>query len=482
MKHTGIKRLIWFALPAALLLLSFGGCKGKQPMQVLLISIDTLRSDHLSAYGYERNTSPHLDALSRDAVFYKHAYPNGCWTMPSHVSLLTGALPSRHGINKDWRSTHKKKYPKLNTAIKTLAEVLKGADKAVQTLKFASLPDELGFGRGFDVNRRMDPFDNDGKFNLLLKRLEAHKDGGFFFFLHTWWVHTPYTHSHYLRDGVDEATRKAVDDFKRMSKKERGRLLGREAKKLDADFVDFLKRRGLFNARDCIDLYDGGVRYVDRYIGKLLAKVRELGIYDNLMIIVVSDHGEHLGEHLPKRFYGLHGNDYFEEFIEVPLIIKYPHADGGKVVTHPVSLVDVVPTVLDYYKIEIPEFVQGESLRPARVNRKRRRIVSEAITNHNVEKKMLRVGDLKYIVTMKNPGNTARVDWDNVTKRRLFNLEDDPEEKKNLAKDARYAETLQLLEKTLKAILKDSVSPGLSPDETRIDKKTIDQLKALGYL
>ena len=120
--------------------------------QIILISIDTLRGDHLSSYGYFRNTSPHLSQLIKDSVYYPDAYPNGCWTMPSHMSLLTGTLPSRHGINKDWKTIHNKKYPRLNESLKTIAEILMPLD--IKTIKFAQLPNELGFKRGFEINMR----------------------------------------------------------------------------------------------------------------------------------------------------------------------------------------------------------------------------------------------------------------------------------------------------------------------------------------
>jgi arylsulfatase A-like enzyme len=458
-------------------------CKSEKNTQIILISIDTLRSDHLTAYGYHRDTSPNLSKLIDDSTFYKSAYTNGCWTMPSHVSLLTGTLPSRHGINKDWHSTHNKKYPKLNDSIKTISEVLKIHNKNIKTIKFAALPDEMGFKRGFDINNRKDPFDNDNKFNKLLAELENHKKGDFFFFIHTWWVHTPYTHSYFLeKEGLSPEKRKAIDNFKRMSKKQRSALLGKAAKKLDADFIYFLKKNNLFNAEDCRAMYDGGIRYVDAYIGRLLDKLKQLGIYDNVMVVVVSDHGEHFAEHMPKKFYGFHGNDYYEEFIEVPIIIKFPHSTKSKTITYPVSLIDVFPTMLEYYKIKVPGFNQGDSLLIPPSKRKNRYIVSEAITNKGIEKKMIRLGNLKYIITMKKTDNRARVNWEKIKERRLYNLKTDPLEKINLYDTPEYKETCANLEKLLKRILDQSSDPDFSPKETTIEEKTLEQMKALGYL
>ncbi|MFC1853559.1 sulfatase-like hydrolase/transferase, partial [candidate division CSSED10-310 bacterium] len=102
-----------------------GAREGKDKIQIILISIDTLRGDHLGTYGYPRDTSPWMNKLARDSVLYTKAYPNGCWTMPSHVSLFTGTLPSRHFINKDWNGMKNRKYPELNKSLKNIAELLK---------------------------------------------------------------------------------------------------------------------------------------------------------------------------------------------------------------------------------------------------------------------------------------------------------------------------------------------------------------------
>ena len=112
------------------------------------------------------------------------------------MSLLTGTLPSRHGINKPLGTIKNKRYQKLNESLKNIAEVLK--TRGVKTIKFAKLPNLLGFGNGFDINNVVDPFEADFSFKWLLKELEDHKEKNFFFFIHTWKVHAPYFSNHYL--------------------------------------------------------------------------------------------------------------------------------------------------------------------------------------------------------------------------------------------------------------------------------------------
>ena len=211
--------------------------------------------------------------------------------------------------------------------------------------------------------------------------------------------------------------------------------------------------------------------------------MKQLGIYRRAMIIVVSDHGEHFEEHNQHMFYDYHGHDYYEEFIKVPIIIKYPHNKlKGKKGLQPVSLIDIVPTILDYYNIKIPAPVQGESLLTAYSKRKRSYIISEAVTDPGIEKKMIRVGNLKYIVTMKNPDKPGRVNWDRIIERKLFNLKDDPMEKSNLYKNLKYRNICHDLEKMLERLVRNSLAAYGPAKDANIDKDTMEHMKELGYL
>ncbi len=465
------------AIFVAVALLPFSACNKEKVVkkkQVILLSIDTLRADHLSAYGYFRDTSPNLAALLKDSVHFTRVYPNGCWTMPSHMSLLTGTLPSRHGITQPWGTVYKKKYWQLNTSIKTIADVLKTHDAGIKTIKYAKLPTELGFANGFEKNIQVDPFDNKKKLAVLLKEIEANKDNDFFFFVHTWKAHAPYTSPYFLEKG--KLSEEKLYDL------QHPRKLGKADVKLSKKVREFLKENNLYNAKDCMTLYDGGIRNVDSSTGKIIEKCKQLGIYDDVMIIIVSDHGEHFGEHNPNLFYNDHGYDYYEEFIKVPLIIKYP---AGTVkpgaVDHLVSLVDVFPTILDFYKIQAPVFIQGHSLLEPLTAREKY-LVSEAVSLPRQERKLIRVGDLKYIITMENPSPGDRVNWEEVTDRKLFDLKNDPLEKKNLYTDLKFRGICINFEKMLKKLVKDSTGAYRSFKETAVDQETLNQMKALGYL
>jgi arylsulfatase A-like enzyme len=448
-----------------------------------LISIDTLRGDSITPYGYFRDTTPYLSRLVKESVYFPQTYANGCWTMPSHMSMLTGTLPSRHGVNQGMGSMEGKGASTLHEAVKMLPEILKSFQPQLTTIKFAKLPGDLGFARGFDINNHSDPFLEEEAFNTLIKEFENHKDRDFFFFVHTWMVHAPYACSRFLKKGkLSKEKRDQIDEFRRMTPEERmAAIEKKKSKGVANDFPIFLSKNQLFNMKDCKTLYDSGIYYVDQYLDKLIGKLKELGLYDNVLIVITSDHGEHFDDHFKYSFYNFHGQDFYEEFVKVPLIIKYPERSKGETVREPVSLIDIVPTVLDYFHIKIPDFIQGESLMVSPGKRKKRYIISEAVAMRKIERKMIRVGNLKYIITMMKPEKTGRINWDRVISRRLYNLKEDPQEKKNLFKEEKFKNTCMDFEKALKNILKVSVKYG--PSKTKkLDDETIDHLKQLGYL
>jgi arylsulfatase A-like enzyme len=458
-------------------------CGKQKKMQVILISIDTLRGDSITPYGYFRDTTPYLSQLVNESVYFPHGYSNGCWTMPSHMSMLTGTLPSRHGVNQGMGAMEGKRASTLHDAVKLLPEILKTSHPRLTTVKFAKLPGDLGFARGFDINNTFDPFHDEPSFKKLFEEFENQRDRDFFFFVHTWMVHAPYARSRFLKQGkISREKQEQIDRFRTMTKEERMEALNKKKSKGVAnDFPIFLSRNKLFNMKDCKALYDGGIYYVDQVIDRLIGKLKELDLYDDVLIIITSDHGEHFDDHFKNCFYNFHGQDFYEEFVKVPVVIKYPDRSKGKIVRQPVSLIDLVPTVLDYYQMKIPDFVQGESLMIPPGRRKSRYIISEAVAMKKMERKMMRVGNLKYIITMVKPEKPGRINWDRVIDRRLYNLEEDPLEKNNLFEDEKFKNTCLNFEKALKKILKISVKYGPSK-ETKLDEETINHLKQLGYI
>lgn len=295
---------------AALVLLSLASCgrlTGAAPSNttpVILISIDTLRSDRLPVYGYRGVHTPNIDALRADAVLYERAYSHCPLTLPSHASMLTGLLPSEHGIrdNTGYRLAETK--PTLPELLKKNGYTTAGAISAYVLRR------ESGIARGFDhydddveaigKSATIGNVQRGGAETIRAAQQWLDKTGEkpFFLFLHMYEPHTPYA---------------PPEPF----------------------------------ASQYRDRYDGEIAYVDQLLGSFLDDLKTRGIYDRAMIILLSDHGEGLNDHGEEE----HGVFLYREAIQVPLLVKMPKGKhAGRSVAAPVQLIDVFPTVLEQTK------------------------------------------------------------------------------------------------------------------------------------
>jgi arylsulfatase A-like enzyme len=326
------------------------------PPPVILISIDTLRADHLGCYGYHRPTSPSIDRLAADSVLFEQLINPGGATLPVHLSLMTSLPPLVHGIFAQ------QPHPLPEHHI-TLAEQL--AATGYTTAAFTDggfVSAQLGFAQGFEH------FDDDGgHLARIMPRLESwlldNLHRSFFLFLHTYDVHSgkeplpydsPEPYRHFFAAGYE-------GDFD-------GCAAGRCGSQL-LSWLNSMARGGdtsasdLLSAEDLdylVDLYDGGIRHADREIGELLDLLRERQVYDRCLIILTSDHGEEFREH------GLllHHQNY-EENARVPLLIKLPgQAAAGTRVPALVSTIDIMPTVLELAGVAANPRIWGHSLVP----------------------------------------------------------------------------------------------------------------------
>jgi arylsulfatase A-like enzyme/Flp pilus assembly protein TadD len=272
---------------------------------VVLISIDTLRADHLPAWGYRGVETPAIDGLRKDGIQFTHAYSHTPLTLPSHASLLTGLLPGDHGIRDNVGYTlaaanvtgHKVPYlPQMlkdagyATGAAVSAYVLRGRTGLATAFDFYE--DTIEFQSGAGLGGLQRP----GNQTLALAKpwLDAHAGGPFFLFFHIYEPHTPYTPP------------------------------------------------APFAARYAASPYDGEIASADAIVGEMVAELRRLDVYDRALIVLLSDHGEGLGEHGEDE----HGLLLYEEDIHVPLLVKLPRsARAGASVARPVKLTDVAPTV-----------------------------------------------------------------------------------------------------------------------------------------
>jgi arylsulfatase A-like enzyme/Flp pilus assembly protein TadD len=391
-----------------LLLLLFLGCRGHEtaPPPIILISIDTLRSDHLPAYGYRGIATPHLDAFRRDAVLFERAYSHTPLTLPSHATILTGTLPAVHGVydNVGFRM---KSVPRLPSQLKSRGYATAAAVSAY-VLRGAT-----GISEGFDAYD--DAIDRSARDQSLgaVQRAGAktidiaqhwiaaqNGERPFFYFLHLYEPHAPY---------------EAPEPF----------------------------RSRYSNA------YDAEVAYSDELLGELFSFLRERGLYDRALIIVLSDHGEGLGDHDEEE----HGIFLYREAIQVPLLVKLPsQARANETVKTPVGLQDVAPLILR--ALDDPQHAVDVKPRP---------IYSETW----YPRFHFGWSDLHSLID----GDEHFID---APRAELYDLHNDPAERKNILADQRRRA----------AALRAAIAPMKHEPEapSAVDPEEAQKLAALGYI
>jgi arylsulfatase A-like enzyme len=315
---------------------------------VILISIDTLRADHLGYAGYPAPVSPAIDRFRSDAVAFSTDISQATSTLASHASMLTSTLVPHHGASFS-------KGTGLSPRAVTLGEVLQQGGVATASFNEAGqLSPEFGLGRGFDKYEATWLRHDRCRLSVEVKHAETwlrrHDDQPFFVFLHTYEVHHPY-----------------VPDPRYLSAVERSHYTG----PLPALFtsIDELDRinRGLqpTNQADIahiIATYDGQIRSMDDGFDELISFLKKRGTYDTTAIIFTSDHGEEFGEH---GKVGTHSHTVFDELVRVPLLIKLPRNEhAGASIRQQVRSIDIAPTVAHFLGVASSPHFQGRDLLP----------------------------------------------------------------------------------------------------------------------
>ena len=292
---------------------------------VLLFLIDTLRNDHLSAYGYHRDTSPNIDALARDAVLFENASSQTSWTRPAVASVLTGVYPHIHGAN-DWPDVLRDNLPRIGDALKSAGYESHAFFINPQVLPVWGFGDE--FTRVVDVDAELGLVGEDkAVVDRVVPALRNVAGRPWFFFVHTLGPHEPYS------PPAGYETKFAPEKYEG-----------------DAETI---RRQKL------IELYDAEIFYTDLQFGRIVAELKDLGLYDDTIIVVTSDHGEEFWEHGGE----LHGQSLYEEVLNVPLIIKFPRNQfAGQRRDAVVETIDIAPTILDISALPPEPRFQGRSL------------------------------------------------------------------------------------------------------------------------
>lgn len=300
---------------------------------IVLVSLDTLRADHLGIYGADLPTSPTIDRLARAGVVFESASTTYPTTTASHMSMLTGLYPVTHGIRSPTDEP-------LAAARPTLAEVLSRAGWTTGAVtENGMVATRVGFPRGFSTYREnfmpdaeASPQAAERTFDAAIDWLERHRGARFFLFVHTYDVHWPYG---YPPD---------LDGFRAWHDGERERPIAEAPELVHARYA-----------------YAGEVRHADAQVERLMATLARLGVDQRTLVVITSDHGEEFGEHGG----WFHGTTLYEEVLRVPLVLWGPRVVPADVrVATPVSLVDLMPTILDLAGVTVPAGLDGESQVP----------------------------------------------------------------------------------------------------------------------
>jgi arylsulfatase A-like enzyme len=400
---------------------------------IILITVDSLRLDHLGCYGYLKNTSANIDKLAKEGTIFTQAIAQASWTCPSITSIATSTYPSTHKVYY-WDVV-------LSPQLPTITEILKqqGYYNFFCSGHDYALFEIFGLNRGFDKWCSSDGtiLHGDKLNGHALKFLENNYKRKFFL-----WIHYMDTHDHSVgilseKKGLSSASCKVIN----------------------------------------MNKYDIAITQVDRQIGIIIKKLEKLNIDKNTLIIITADHGEEVCEH------GIcfnHGGFLWDSLIRVPLIIVWRgHLPNNNRKFNQVRHIDIIPTICDILKIKKPISFEGQSLLPIISGREsslrsafsehNERVADSQNGGWNYTKFSIRSGDWKLIHTFGPLEN----------KNELYNLKDDPGESNNLAESEEAQ--FKLLKKKLEIWIK-RPRANVTPLEKVFDQRSKEKLKSLGYL
>jgi arylsulfatase A-like enzyme/tetratricopeptide (TPR) repeat protein len=413
------------ALPSPFARPALGEVKRDDRLNVLLVTLDTTRADHVGSYGYAKAETPVIDALARNGVRFANAYCPVPLTLPSHCSILTGTYPLRHKVRNNGD------FYLADDAV-TLAERLKQSGFVTSAFVASFNTDSrFGLGQGFDV------YDDRFSTDELLKTFLSERPA----------------------DKVADAFLKWLD--------------GTDARARFFSWVHFFDPHAPYEPPSPYKeefagaLYDGEIAFMDHELGRIIEALRRKGLLGRTLIVLAGDHGESLGEKGEIN----HGIFLYDATMKVPLVLSVPgDLPGGMVVGARVRLIDVMPTILDMLKIPVNSEVQGESLLPFIEGKKKEDLTCYLETFYPREtfgwSELIGLveGDRKFIRAPRSE---------------LYDLKKDPGESRDLA--SREARTASFLNKKLDEVIRANVSDA-APGRRTMTGDEEDRLRSLGYV
>lgn len=430
-----------------------------RPPFIFVYLIDTLRADQLEAYGSRQHLTPAVTAFAEDAVTYE-AWSASAWTLPSVVSIMTGTYPTRHGVQRGDARFDGATYSSLAQRLASAGYDTLGISQSLVASHRFGL--DHGFQRFYMNNQLNGQTQRSQELRryLLLDLLHRPQpDRPMFAYLHSVDPHAPY-----VPRGEDR--RLAEEHPGNLDPAEYSPQLFNQHRRTEAQDIAHLRA-----------LYQGEVAYADRQFGLFVALLEHLDLYDDSLIVLLSDHGEELAEHDGFD----HGRTPFEEMLRVPLMVKYPNGDGaGKVIEQRVSTVDLLPTLLAAAGIEAPTSLDGHVLpRDATEGHGRRLVVANvhpAPRNQvAVHYDVLAVDNLKCIQSHSGVDQFGRP----VPPWQAYDLTTDPAEQSPLPMDSPHLDTCRRLSEQWEA-LQNTVDE--MPTLQVTDEATRDKLRSLGYI
>ncbi|MAG69997.1 MAG: hypothetical protein CL471_06860 [Acidobacteria bacterium] len=446
----------WFGLTACLAsLLAVAGCQGAPSHSVLLIVVDTLRADHLGVYGYDRPTSPHLDAWAEGGAVFEQAFATSPWTLPSVGTIFTGQLPSRHlagtfARGPDGRPPDRSQFGQLDASLPTLAEAAAARGFATgAVINNAFLGPRFGLDRGFETydfspagNRRLRRADV--VVDRALSWLGDRVDAPFFLVLHLFDPHMQYDPPAATRGRFSSA------------------LPDTELPRVTERIRAALGRGDVFDRDYLVALYDEEVLFVDQQLGRLFEWLASTDRANDMVVMLTSDHGEELFDHGGFE----HGHTAYNELLRVPLVVRGPGVEAGRHAV-PVSGLDLFPTLLEALGHAAADDLPGRSLWPA--------LAGGGLIDRPLFAERTLYGAERQAVVSWPYKMTRRSDTDEV---QLFDLSADAGERHDLA--SARPEDVERLHDVLQTAL--AAASGGTAAEVDLDDETLEALRSLGYV
>jgi len=417
-------RLLALVLTAGLVFVPGLRAAVKPQPNVVFITIDTLRADHLGCYGYKQIRTPNIDALAAESFRFERAYTPVPVTLPAHTAIFTGTYPTLSGM-------HDFSGNKLSSKQSTLASVLKEQGYITSAvIGSAVLDSRFGLNQGFDFyydhfdfNRlqesNLEEMERPGNVvaDVALDWLAKNSQSKFFLWMHLYDPHYPY--------------------------------------RPPAPYSEEYRDR----------LYDGEIAFADAQVGRLIAFLKTKSLYRNTLIVLTGDHGESLGEHGEKT----HGFFLYNATLHVPVLIHLPSSTSGKAVAELVSLTDLMPTVLQELKVDVPAQVQGRSLLPLLTEKNdARSLYAETF----LPRLHFNWSELRSV-------ETEKFQFIEAPKPELYDLAADPGETHNL-----YGEKKAVageLQARLNTLVRQYSADQELAEKTGLDPALMERLKSLGY-